>query len=344
VVKEKLMSITRIHSFLVHPSKNEETQPPISGVEVPHTGRLFEMLSSLDSGAESECDIDITFRPQEEGIQQNDCRDLLLHYLGKPTLQVGIDIATRLQKLTTKRSGLGLLFLIVGKNQHGHRLLLSRFPAESGVMAEEKGKTLDVTFVEKVFMKSAKAYKSVLFRCPTLASGFWKGIAVDRQMDDQRGAADYWIRGFLESELTNTAAAGTKRMAQAIQKAIRSSADPVVRQELMSAAQILRGRQGKTASAAKIVRDMSLSADAEEAIKTNFPRPELYSATFKFDLDEYDSLLMFRSVELDNGAMLIAENSSFDSIFHTEQIGHGNTKRRYTTEGSIVSEKLKKTR
>lgn len=338
------MSITRIHSFLVHPSKHEERQPPIGGVEVPHTGRLFEMLARLDAGAESECDIDITFRPEDDGTQQNDCRDLLLKYLGKPILPVGLEVAKRLQELTTKRSGLGLLFLIATKNEHGHRLLLSRFPAESGVMAEENGATLDVTFVEKVFMKNAKAYKSVLFRCSTLAAGFWKGVAVDRQMDDQRGAADYWIREFLASELTNTAAAGTKRLAQALQKAIRSSSDSVVRQELVSAAQIVRGRKGKTESAARIVQDLSLSSEAEEAIKTNFSRPELYSATFKFDLDEYDSLLLFRSVELDNGAMLIAENTAFETVFHTEQIGRSGAKRRYTTEGAIVSEKLKKTR
>lgn len=338
------MPITRIHSFLVHPSKHEERQPQISGVEVPYVGRLFEMLSSLDTGAESECDIEIMFRPQDDGAQQNDCRDLLLTYLGKPTLEGGLDLAKRLQSFTTRRSGLGLLFLIAAKNQHGLRLLLSRFPAESGVMAEENGRTLDVTFVEKVFMKNAKSYKSVLFRCSTLAAGFWKGIAVDRQMDDQRGTADYWIRDFLASELTNTAAAGTKRMAQAIQKAIRSSSDPIVRQELVSAAQIVRGRKGKTASAAKIVQDLSLSGEAAEAIKTNFPRPELYSATFKFDLDEYDSLLLFRSVELDNGAMLIAENAVFETVFQTQQIGRSSLRRRYTTEGAIVSEKLKKAR
>jgi len=231
------MSISRIHSFLVHPRNDENKPADIGGVEVPHIGRLFEMLSRLDTGAESECDIDIMFSPQEDGTQQNDCRDLLLKYLAKPSVPAGLAVAERLQASTTKRSGLGLLFLIVARNQHGLRLLLSRFPAENGVMAEEHGKTLDVTFVEKVFMKNARAYKSVLYRCPSLAAGFWDGIAVDRQMDDERGTADYWIREFLASDLTNTAAAGTKRVAQALQKAIRTTTEPQVRQELVSAAQ-----------------------------------------------------------------------------------------------------------
>jgi hypothetical protein len=68
------MSISRIHSFLVHPRNDENKPADIGGVEVPHTGRLFEMLSRLDTGAESECDIDIMFRPQEDGTQQNDSR------------------------------------------------------------------------------------------------------------------------------------------------------------------------------------------------------------------------------------------------------------------------------
>lgn len=338
------MTISRVHSYLVHPH-NDETKPSeIGGLEVPLTGRLFDMLSHLDYGAEKECDIDITFRPKDDGTQQNDCRDLLLTYLGKPSVATGLAVATRLQEATTKRSGLSLLFLVAGKNQHGLRLLISRFPAENGVMAEEHGKSLDVTFVEKVFMKNARAYKSVLFQCSSIAAGFWNGVAVDRQIDDERATADYWIRNFLLSDLTNTAAQGTKRMALAFQKAIRTASDVHVKHELVSAAQLLRGRKGKTSSAAKIVNDLSLSTDASAAVESSFARPELYNASFKFDLAEYDSMLLFRSVELDNGVMLTAENTTFDDVVHNEPAGRGGTKRRFTTEGNVIGEKLKKSR
>src|SRR5580658_6594945 len=131
------MSITRIHSYLVHPSRGEKSAPVISGVVVPHTGKLFEMLERLDKDAERECDIDIVFR-SAKAVQQNDCRDLLLTHLSKKDLQTGHDVASRLQAATDKRSGLGLLFLIIAKNQHGSRLMVSRFPAEPGVMAEER--------------------------------------------------------------------------------------------------------------------------------------------------------------------------------------------------------------
>src|SRR5437868_105771 len=41
------MPIARVHSFLVHPSKNEEEQPPISGTLIPRQGPLYEMLAGV---------------------------------------------------------------------------------------------------------------------------------------------------------------------------------------------------------------------------------------------------------------------------------------------------------
>jgi len=335
--------ISRIHSYLVHPSKNEKKPPVIGGIQIPHSGKLFGMLAKIDNSALSECDIDIVFRPKANGKQENDCRDLMLAYLAKPSLPLGRAIALRLQGVTTKRSGLGLLFLIAGQDQHGLRLLISRFPAETGVMAEEHGQTINVEFVEKVFMKSARSYKSALFRCTSIQAGFWDGLVVDRQMIDTRGSADYWTREFLDSNLKNTAAAGTKRVAVALQEALRATTDPVVRQELINASQLMPGRHGQITSAKKIVQDLSLTPSAAEAVESAFVRPELYDSTFKFDRKEFDACLLFRSVELDNGVVLTAENTSFGDVIHEERPSQGS-KTRFTTEGNIVSERLRKSR
>ena len=338
------MPISRIHSYLVHPSKHEEDQPKIGGVEGPHTGKLFAMLKRLEYEALTECEIEIMFRASSSGTQQNDCRDLLLKHLNRPTLATGHAIASKLQAVTTRRSGLGLLFVITAHDQHGLRVLLSRFPAETGVMAEERGQALTVEFVEKVFMKNARSYKCVLYRCRTVHAGFWDGVAVDRQISDTLGSADYWIREFLESELRNTAAAGTRRVAAAVQTAIRTTDDPAVRRELISATQLMRGRNNRITSAKKMVQELGLSDEAATALKAAFPRPELFGATFKFDVKEFDASIMFRSIELDNGAMLIAENNKFDDVFHPKALDQRGLSTRFTTEGRIVSTKLRKTR
>src|SRR4051794_29019013 len=103
------MSIAAIHSFLVHPSKNDEKPPEIGGTELVLKGKLFEMLAGVYAKAEHECRIDIAFNHNSKGEQQNPARDLIVQYVTTPTLDNGREIATRLQTCTTRRSGLGLL-------------------------------------------------------------------------------------------------------------------------------------------------------------------------------------------------------------------------------------------
>jgi hypothetical protein len=47
-------------------------------------------------------------------------------------------------------------------------------------------------------------------------------------------------------------------------------------------------------------------------------------------------------VELDNGAMLLAETARFERVFEIRQVAEGRT--RYSTEGEIVKERLRKSK
>jgi hypothetical protein len=73
--------------------------------------------------AEEECQHDIAFVPDEEDEQRNECRDSILSYLKACDISNGRWMAKRLQKVTTNKSGLGLLFLMMG--QHKFLLVLS---------------------------------------------------------------------------------------------------------------------------------------------------------------------------------------------------------------------------
>jgi hypothetical protein len=50
----------------------------------------------------------------------------------------------------------------------------------------------------------------------------------------------------------------------------------------------------------------------------------------------------YRSVELNNGGMLTAQSTDFDKIFQRELIDPKVQKVRFSTEGRVVSEKLRK--
>ena len=220
MAKASVATIGAIFSYLVHPGKGESKQTKIRGTRVPESGKLYEVISDLFAKAEAECNLEIIFNPNDKGQQQNDCRDLVVGFKDKPNIANGLKLAKRLQGHTDKRSGLGLLFLITGQDDTDTRILISRFPADSGIIADEKGASLTVEFVEKIFLKTC-AYKTVLYSGASSTTDFWRGKAIDRQLNDEVvGLPTYWINEFLASSQRTTSESGTLRLANAANAAI----------------------------------------------------------------------------------------------------------------------------
>lgn len=334
------MPIIHAHSFLVHPGKKDKDQLAISGVAVPRRDMVFNMLSRLYDDADRECNIEIMFRHSADGRQENPCRDLMLAYVAEPTVPNGRALAERLQEVTTHRSGLGLLFLAVG-DEPGKLLMVSRFPADQGVVAEEHAQRLEIAFLDRVFMKNAHTYKSALYAGPVASGGFWHGLAVDKQITAQRELSNYWIWEFLESDLATTGPAGTKRLAVALREAIKKrTTTPAARDELLAAARLMRGYDGRVVSAQGLAGNLGLSSEAVEAVELQVPRPEMLLEQFNFDRSEFDKHVKYRSIELDNGAVLTAENARFDEIFQKDPVS--DKEAVYSTKGSVVEERLRK--
>lgn len=338
------MPIEHIHSYLVSPGKNLEVQPQISGTAVLAGSSLHRMLGQLFDRANEECDTEIQFRPTPEGVQQNGCRDDILTYAQGPTLVRGRLLATRLQLVSTNRSNLGLLFLMKGTFNGKHQFVISRFAADQGVVARQDHEQLTVEFVEQVFMKNAKAYKSALYAADAFEGGFWHGWAIDRQSDGKHELSDYWIREFLESELRTTTEAGTRRLAVALVEAIRHSPNAGVREELIAATTLFRGQDGQRRTSRQFIERMGLSPHAITAIENQFPRAVLMDQAFRFSTNEFQRHAAYRSIELDNGGVMIAEESRFNEVFHPVLLNAQQRTVRYTTEGRIVDESLRKTK
>jgi hypothetical protein len=299
------------------------------------------MLTAVFQAAPDECKHDIFFVHNEAGAQQNDCRDLVIGYLEKPTKVNGLKLAKRLQSVTTHRSRLGLLFLMVGVSGSAKRLVISRFPADHGILADEHDDDLDVEFVERVFMKSATAYKSAFYEGKAEGQ-FWKGRAVDKQINSELSVANYWIRDFLKSDFAVTGAAGTRRFAIGLRSAIAAADSVAIKQELSSLAQLIPNMDGKVKAAAEILQDYHVSSGAASLIREQFPSDKVFSESFKFVADEFHQHIAYRSVELNNGALLTAPAMQFDQVFaRQEQTGH---QVRFSTVGEVVDDKLRKTK
>jgi hypothetical protein len=334
------LKIQVMHSFLVYPDKGAEEQTPIKGTEVTDDEDLLRMLRGIFDAAPRECKFEISFSPNAEGKQQNDCRDLIVDYIDGHSKVKARKIAERLQAVTTHRSGLGLLFFILGQDGKTKRLVISRFPAEQGVAAREEGNTLTVEFIKQIFMKSATAYKSVMYEGKA-ASDFWIGRAIDKQIGADAALSSYWIRDFLASDFAVAGARGTRRLALAIRNAAASAAEPSTKEELASAAKLAVNLEGKIMSGALFVEKYDLSDHAREQLQAVLHPQRLYEEQFRFSREEFEQHIKYRSVELSNGATLTAEFTKFDQVFAREHVGKTD-KVRFTTEGEVVDDKLRK--
>lgn len=337
------MAVQSIHSFLVHPKPLDGSTIAIGGTSISHSGRLFEMLKNVYEKSDEECTIDISFNHSADGKQQNDCRDLLTAYLSAPAVESGRLIAERLHAFTTKRSGLGLLFTIAGKEGNDHKLVVSRFPADSGILAEEDESSLSVEFLEKVFMKSATSYKAAVYRGASTKAQFWDGMAVDKQINSGvLTISNYWIKDFLASDFKTTSAAGTRRLAVAIRTAVRKADDLAVKEELTAASRLAPNHHGKTLSMRGFANKLQLSDAAQTLLKDQLPSPSLFTERFTFSREEFSKHVAFQSLELDNGGILMADAQRFDDVFTEESVDGG--KRRFVTQGRVVDRKLKSSR
>jgi hypothetical protein len=130
------MPIEAIYGFLAHPAKGEDEQPEIMGTEVTLSGRLYGMLRDVYDDSDTECNTEISFLPIEDK-QENQRRSEILALLGSPSLETARVLAVRIQEVTTHRSGMGLVFVMLGPNTNQTKLVISRFPAEHGILAEE---------------------------------------------------------------------------------------------------------------------------------------------------------------------------------------------------------------
>jgi hypothetical protein len=328
-----------IHAFLVHPEKGKEDRSQPHGTDVPLSGQIFNLMDAIYAKSESDSDIDINFRCNPDGKQQNDCRDLLCAYLSAPSLTTGQTIAERLGKTTDLRSALGLLFLMVGKEGKDQKVKISRFPTDSAIHVEEMPRALTVQFLERVFVKNKHSYKAVLYRDASLRAGFWNGRAIDKQINSSTSStSEYWIADFLLSEFTVTSAQGTNRFAKALRVAVQSDIPVEVKEEISAAARLSSGLGGQKMSINQIAARFNLSQPAQAAIVKGLKKPALANEMFTFDVAEFKAVVARKSVELDNGATLTAESDRFDSVFRQEQI---KDQTEYVTRGRVMNEKLK---
>lgn len=336
------MNIEHLHTYLVYPNKGVAEPRLISGTDVPLEGEVFKLLQDVYVKSERECSIDIAFNQPAAGAAENQCRALLLAYARAPSVATGLPLATRLGAWSTKRSALGLLFLATGMIGRQRKIVIARFAANSGILADENREALSVEFVERVFLRSVGSYKAVLYQDSVTNHGFWTAKAVDRQINSsETEVSRYWITDFLDSDFKTTSATGTRVLAVAMRSAAKATESLDIKKEITAAATLGAGLNGQVMTANDFIARLGLSQPAREAITGQMRHQGLLNEQFRFSAEEFNRQLPYRSVELHSGAILTAAATDFDQVFaHGEPNDEGEV--TYSATGRVVSEKLEK--
>ena len=336
------MAIKAIHAFLIYPGKGQDSPIQISGNKLDQTGKLFELLRSVFVAEPSRRDFEVAFKPAPDGSQQNDCRDAMIAYAMKSSLTNGRAIAERLQGATDNRSGIGLLFLISGDHGLKRRLVVSRFPADQAILAEIDASGLDLQFLEQVFIRRMSAYKALLLEHQNPSSGFWTGIATDRQAGGApENISHYWITDFLTADFAETPAAGTRRLAEALKNVIKGNPNLDVKNEIASAVTLAKTAfSGKQTSVNEFCTYFGFSTSTQQSIVSILPKPSLADKVFKFDSKVFRERLPYRTVEIENGAILTAPSGDFDKVFKVTP--HVNNTVEYSTTGRVADQRIEK--
>lgn len=336
------MPIEKAFAYLIAPGKRAGTHPNISSKEILlQKNKLSEMLSGIFADEPGINDFEITFTPASNGTQANECRDLMLSFHSNPSISNGLMIAQRLQKVTDHRSGTGLFFLLKGNHGLKQRLIMSRFPTDQAIRADTTSGSLDVEFLEEVFIKRLSSYKAAMVEHANPQSGFWKGTATDRQAGQSgEHISEYWLRDFLNADFSETPAQGTRRLASALKEALKANPSATVKSEIAHASSLASAVfQNKSLTIQAFCTHFGLSAAAQDTIKAALPKPSLFGKTFMFDANQFKAVAPYRTVEMNTGAILTAPNDDFEEIFESKKTGDVV---EYKTRGKVSDQRLAK--
>ena len=337
-----MADITHIFSSLVPPRGHTGEPVEIHSANLPLEGALYGMLSNVYIKSDAECTTAVQFILATDGSQNNEVRAAFIELVGSPDLAKVEALAVRLSAVTPGKAGLGLLFFVIGKEGDQHKLLVSRFPATQGILAEAQTHGLAVEFVEKVFMRNAATYKAALYRSAAPAAEYWDGTVVDKQSASMgESAASYWLRGFLKSDLKTTSKAGSRMLAAAFRKAAQACTSLDDKHQLISAITLIARLTDQPIPARDIFDRFGLAPDLQQAVISQLPNDESADATFMLDPGEFNRIAGLRTVKLDSGAILTAATDDFENVFTREVVDQNESMVRYSTTGRITDETVK---
>lgn len=331
------MKISKIFCFIVTPQKKEKILKDIIGKEIITDEPIYNVVNEIIKDVDVKCDIPIKFI-SVNGTQKNEVLINLRTLNDSFSIDNANYFAKRLASYTDKTMKNGLLFIVKGTEDNNDRIVLFRIPAETGITIKNIEKNnFQCDISDDVFIKNSHKFKIAYF---DKSENFLTGNATDKQVTQDkkiRYISDYWVKNFLNCELSITPKRGTRMLAEAVRKTIEITENETVKKELASVVTMIPNINNKVTSFEGFFSMMNLSEETKNEVLNKLTINP--TVQFQIDSEEFNSNCTYRVVIIDNGAIAIAPSKQFDSIWNIKTAEDKTTVIKST--GKIVRTKYK---
>lgn len=335
------MKIQKMIGFIAPVAKDKDdfSEEEIFAREIKSTSSLYGLLQTIFQISEKECDIQIRFISQKNQ-QDNEIRDYIQSFSKGLTIRKALPLIKRLSKLTDNKTKEGLVFIILGKEADRSKIMITRFPSETGIAVSQNEGKLDFKVIEDVFLKKSRKYKAVFYDSK---EDYWIGHAIDKQINDNVGKireiSDYWIKDFLMSELKLNSKRGSSIIAKAIRRTISETDNDTIKSELVGITQTVKNINARSLTMNTFFDNLNLSEATKQEVLSKIENSNLFNITFQFDNAEFEKNCNYLLKIIDNGAIVMAPAADFDTIWQMETVKEKETS-RFSTEGKTIKEKI----
>jgi len=333
------MEIEKIIGFISPAMKDAEKieDKDIVGEDINQNSKLFKMLSDIFNRSTNECDIPIKFVPIK-GKQENPIRDEIIN-IDKTFSVTACSILVKiLSSLTDHKTKDGLVFFIKGNQGKNSKIMIARFPAETGITINPTADKVNFDVIDDVFLKNSRKYKAAYYLSK---EQFWIGYAIDKQVNEGRGKvkeiSDYWIKQFLQSEMKITSQRGTAILAKAVRATLETTEEQDIKNELVTLSTTIKNVNNKTVSFESFFAEMNLSDETKNEVLQKIDKG-IQKTKFKIDEEEFRTNCNYLVDILDNGAIVIAPAKEFNDIWLKSYVAEDD-EYKYSTTGKPIKSK-----
>ena len=316
----------------------------IFSLEITENNSVYQTLSKIQLNIKNDADLSIIFNSIGEE-QNNEIRNFLINLIQTKNIINGLPLALQLSKMTDKKSKCGLFFIIIGVEGEDDFISLIRFPAEEAMILKNSNDKIEIEELNEVFLKNSHRYKLAFFEGKTVKGGLWKGLAIDKQINDNyadlREISKYWINDFLDCRLEVTSRKGSTMLAKTLRTILNSTDDEELKEDIITTSIAAKTINNKNTSISKFINNLPIKTKAKESILKSIGSTEFAESVFKFNVEDFSKIFNLKARYLDSGAIIMAPADEFEKDFSPELIDASIGLYKYTTKGITQKETVK---